>query len=227
MKKFLSIIILISLVLPIFQHEFKASEEYAEVTTINDEEVREVLLSKAIEAFPEYEKEIRGENEINFGKARNGGMGEVVICETKRLSDTEVVTYTQYDSGIAMVASLFASGKEIVNAFHRGEYMYYQMDMWLVGGVTTDMLYVENFGCAIYPSTYDKILYSGDLDSTLCTVFSPIEEYIYYEENSNRDAEVSYGGYFRFNDGDGQIPYQLYGRLIVKVGNDTYTVSSS
>ena len=161
LKRIFAVTLSMVLLLTVFPNEFNAEvmEESSGVTVVNDEEVREMLLLKAIEAFPEYEKEIRGETEINLGKARSGGMGEVVISETRRLSETDVVTYTQYDSGIATAAVGLGIGQSEVTGYHRGQYMLYEMDVWLTCGVSTDVLFVESFGYGVYTNGYDEIIY--------------------------------------------------------------------
>ena len=199
------------------------------VTMIKDEDVREMLLSKAIEAFPEYEKEIRGETEINLGKTRNGSMGEVVICETRKLTDTDVVTYTQYDSGIVTTAVGLGIGKRETYMNPQGQYTDYYMNVWLTCGSSTSCLFVKDFRYRVYPNTYDEIGYTGNLNNSLCTTSSTIIEELITKETSTDPAYVRYGGYFEFEaytEFD-TLPYYVYGRLIIEVENGSYTLSSS
>lgn len=229
LKKILAVTLSIGLLLTAFPYEFNAAEDSPTVTMESDEEIREILLSKAIEAFPEYEKEIRGENEINLGKARSGGAGEVVVSETRRLSDAEIVTYTEYDSGISTAAIGLGVGKNITNTTTGSSYTQYTMNMWLTCGNSPTMLFVEGVKFKINSNSYDQITNKGNITNYLCTTSSTIYENYVEKEGADNLAVLECGGYFEFtyNTGWGEVPYSIYGILKLEVGNNTYELSSS
>lgn len=229
LKKILAVVLSMGLLLTVFPNQYVAAEDVTIMSVENDAEVREMMLSKAIEAFPEYEKEIRGENEINLGKARSGGIGEIVISETRRLSETDVVTYTQYDSGIATAAVGLGAGKKDTYMNPQGAYTDYYMNVWLTCGNSPDYIFVKDFRYRVYPSAYDEIGYTGILDNDLNTAGSVIIEEYVKNETAEDPARAVYGGYFSFTiySEVGDLPYYIYGRLIVEVENGSYTLSSS
>lgn len=218
------------LLLVTFPYEVKGAELKDTVSYENKVQQKESLLEKAIDAFPEYEKELRGENDINFAKVRSGGMGNVVINETRKLSDTEIVNYTQYDSGIATAAIGLQTGKNITSTINGTRYTEYKMDMWLICGTSSSILYVKDVVFCINLTDYDAIYSKGSVVNNIVynSVAPVLQEYI-DEETATRSAKLQYSAYFEFyvHINGGEQPYLVWGNIILEVGNNTYTLSSS
>lgn len=208
---------------------YSASENTINAKTITDAEVKEMLVQKSVEAFPEFEKEIRGENldECNWNRAREIGFGEVVYTETRMLSETESVTYTEFDSGIALTAFGLMEGKNITDTYENGTETTYTMNVWLQYGASLDVLFVEDLIYSIRTNQYDVIRCLGDINHDYSTSSYRLDEYRTYE-NTSENAYVEYGSFFNFsvNYGDMTIPYSLHGTLRIEVGDDKCVISS-
>lgn len=66
---------------------------------------RTELISLACEVFPEYSEVIRGEKNTTFGLTRFSNSNEIIVCETRSVSENQEITYTEFSDGTAIVAS--------------------------------------------------------------------------------------------------------------------------
>lgn len=110
MKKCLSIILVLSLLLVVIPMSVQAAS--------NDLE-REELIEKACEAFPEFATKIRNE-EPKPASYRMSGESEVVYAETRAVSDRELISYTEYSDGAVLLAqtqceTIYNSTTDIAN----------------------------------------------------------------------------------------------------------------
>lgn len=235
MKKFKMIIISLLVTVLVFNipiQTFGAMENNDAsgdiIRMISNDNVKGDVVNKSIEAFPEFETKIKGENteEIKSALMRRSGIGEVIYTETRMLSENEMVTYIEYESGIAATAFGLMEGKKVTQSYSEGNRYTYIMNVWLQYGGSQSVLFVEDFEYIIYSNTYDVIKNEGNHKS-MSTAVSPIIEELKKEEDADV-AKAMYGAGFVFDISysDYTIPITLYAHLIIEVGNNTCVISS-
>ncbi len=190
---------------------------------VDDPEMREVVIEKAITAFPEYEKQIKGEVEVNLSNARGIVNDEVVINETRNLSKNEIITYTQYESGIVTTALGYVEGKDVTVLYDGGTYRNYSMDAWMTHSLSSTMLYIQDINFRIYDNLYDKLIDRGSLVSS--GAYLGMRE----NETSAKKALVEYRGWFYYDLSDigTEVPLTDTRVLKIEIGNNTWTLSSA
>lgn len=125
------------------------------------------LVAKACETFPEYSDKISGHltpSQVQI-QSVSGHSSEVVHSVSRYVSDDEVLTYTEYDSGIVTLsearfnASFTTDSTDVsgsityVTATLRGTVSNYGCD---------NVFIAENFVFAIYAHSYDRIISLGN-----------------------------------------------------------------
>jgi len=222
LQKIFATILAVTLLVTVFP-DYMYAEEQNGAYMVEDVEMRQVVIQKAIEAFPEYEKEIKGETEINLLKTRGIADDEVVINETRNLSENEIITYTQYESGIATAALGYVEGKEVTIIRDYADYATYSMDAWMTHSLSSTMLYIQDIEFAIYDLSFDKITNRGSLESDGAYLG------MRSTETSSKKALLEYRGWFYYDMGNlgSVIPFTDTRVLKIEVGNNTWTLSSS
>ena len=160
-------------------------------------------------------------------KMRSSGFGNVVYSETRSISDVETVTYTEFDSGIALTAIGLMTGRNVTNEDNYGTHTTTTMNVWLQWGASESILFIKNFKYSIYGTSYDKILYKGSIDSVLNTALTVFKGQQIIETAESR-AYVEYSGTFEFsvNNGDFEMPLSAGACLKIEVGNNTCEISA-
>lgn len=159
---------------------------------------------------------------------RSRGLGEVVFSETRALSDSEIVTYTEFDSGVALTAIGMMTGKNIVEELDYGTNTSIKMDVWLLWGNSPSVLYVKNVKYSIYENEYDVLTQKGSIDNPLCTTMGTTRTAQNLFETSTTNAYVEYTGSFVFyiSDGAGESPYFMEASLRIEIGDNKCTISA-
>ena len=215
---------------------YASEQDEITVQYVTDVEIKEMLVDKAIKAFPEFEDKIRGENVEEIARAlkRRTGVGEVVYTETRSISETETVTYTELDNGIALTALGLMTGKNVTNTFSNGPTTIYTMNVWLQCGSSLDVLFVSGFQYKISYTGYDAIVDLGNLNNVSNTADSAFLDSYKLNEDSNANAYAAgnayaiWGSYFNFNINygeDDQFPVSQFGNLEVIVGDNTLEIN--
>ena len=159
MKRVLSILLVAVLLFTVMPFAVFADE--------SDISEHDELVAKACETFPEYSNKISGH--LTPGQVQiqsvSGHSSEVVHSESRYVSDDEVLTYTEYDSGIVTLsearfnASFTTDSTDVsgsityVTATLRGTVSNYGCD---------NVFIAENFVFAIYAHSYDRIISLGN-----------------------------------------------------------------
>lgn len=159
MKRVLSILLAAVLLFTVMPFAVFADE--------SDISEHDELVAKACETFPEYSDKISGH--LTPGQVQiqsvSGHSSEVVHSESRYVSDDEVLTYTEYDSGIVTLsearfnASFTTDSTDVsgsityVTATLRGTVSNYGCD---------NVFIAENFVFAIYAHSYDRIISLGN-----------------------------------------------------------------
>ena len=159
MKRVLSILLAAVLLFTVMPFAVFADE--------SDISEHDELVAKARETFPEYSNKISGHltpSQVQI-QSVSGHSSEVVHSESRYVSDDEVLTYTEYDSGIVTLsearfnASFTTDSTDVsgsityVTATLRGTVSNYGCD---------NVFIAENFVFAIYAHSYDRIISLGN-----------------------------------------------------------------
>lgn len=218
MKKFISYIITIALLLSMLPVSASAQETNSE---------RNEILEKACIAFPEYAETIRADAAPS-GISRSSTPREVVFSETRPLSENEFIVYTEYSDGLFAIDSVEMEKEVIYNSMDQsGSMTKFDITVKATCSDVYSHFTLSNIKFTIYPTTYDRITSSG-------TPSVKTGEYTYNDnctydtinctpnETASAPAKVSVRLNFRF----GPYSTNFYqSDLIIKVQNNQLTVT--
>lgn len=68
---------------------------------------RDELIDLACDVFPEYAEIIQGKNALNTNLNRSSQSNELVVYETRSISDQNTIFYMQYSDGVAYAGNLY------------------------------------------------------------------------------------------------------------------------
>lgn len=223
MKRTLSIIVLALFLVTMLPIGASATER--------DAYEREQLLAKACEVFPEYEDYIYGRI---APQSSSRGVREVTFSETRKISETESITYVQYSDGRGIVSQenlqqdfALTSTDSSETSFAGGvlvtlSYKVTPTDTGYFSGV----FYLDDFKCKVMPSTYDSILNIGtsSSNSSLKCLFNNSTPN--YTESAGKSANVTYNLTFIPDRSYGVTSSNdIYASLSLSVRNDTVYVT--
>lgn len=110
---------------PAFSAENSCS---VEAMTTSDTETRNMVIEKAIQAFPEYEEKIMQENVQGLNTRQLADSDVIVVNETRFLSENEAVQYTEYANGLAALSFFATAGKKVNSTVDGGYYTLYNIN---------------------------------------------------------------------------------------------------
>lgn len=170
-----------------------------QATMVHSESMSEMVKEKAIQAFPEYEEKIRGENLTADMLAQpfsaDYDPNEIVVSEMRQLSENEVVYYAERANGVALYALGCFAGKNVTGSSYVNNTNYYTMNAWLNCGNSQDVLMVNGIQTSVSTSG-SSITNQGNL--SLSTVNSPM---VAGRGTSGGLAYIQYSGYFTLQYG--------------------------
>lgn len=217
MKKTLSLCLTILILLTILP-----LSAFAEDTQLSEQEE---LINLACDAFPEYRDYILGNVSVYRGTLSNA---EIIFCETRKISETEKITYAQYSNGRGIIvgSSMTVFGVGLYDPSQSnfaGGYDY----TFSVRVATTDttefpgMFYVTNCKARIMSATYDSLIDYGTCsvnDRNLCKYNIGGKN---KTETSSQDAYIEYDLTFLPKSSCGITSSDdLYAPLVIAVGGD-------
>lgn len=123
------------------------------VTMTDSEEVSDYVRDAACRAFPEYASKIQANQAPSTFATQNQSMEkpEIVIKETRAISDNENVTYTEYSNGVSMLSGTYTIGKNIINTQGSEPAYSYTFNAWLQILGSYDTMLIENIILGIAP----------------------------------------------------------------------------
>lgn len=124
----------------------------------------EELLQKAEYAFPEHAISSVTNSQMNTD-TRGNELGLILLSETRRISDSELITYSEYSSGY----SLYTYTVDVLlNSSSSGTgYSSANVDIYVYSPVLSGVLQVYNFAYTKAYSSYDSIQSTGRLGSNI------------------------------------------------------------
>lgn len=173
----------------------------------------EELLEKAECAFPE-----NSVNTVTYDLTKTisnpDALGSIVTTETRRISETELISYSEYTSGY----SLYTYQVDVLqNSTSSGSgYSLADVDIYVYSPVLSGMLQVYNFSYSLAQNNYDSIISTGRLGTNI------IQSYLgryKLREDASGSAYALYTGVLENTILSSNVTITLE----VNVGNDSCT----
>ena len=218
MKKSLEYILTITLLFCLLPMNVSAQENNVERTE---------LLEKACVAFPEYADIINADT-VPSTVSRSVSSREVVFSETRDISETEFIVYTEYSDGLVVLDSVEIMDDEVdYNSTEQsGSMTKFDITVTATCLGVNSYFTLSNVKFTIYATTYDRITSSGtptthNVQNTYndkCTNWDPV---CTPNETASAAAKISVKLQFRFGPRDTEF-YISY--LTINIRNNQLTV---
>ncbi len=233
--KLFTFIIILTLVMPTFQVYAAESKDGTEVLQI----AREYIISKAIEAFPEYSSKIQGENELALNTSISGYStgSQIIFNETRWLSENEVVTYSEYDNGIVTYAYGIVAGKNVTDEYDMGSgVVIYTMNMWLQCASSEDVFIVNDVSFIVRETSPGSIISLGDVyepENIIPGLGVSVADWAYLggkvQGTVTEPAYIEYSAtfYVGIYISGSMVPIPFTGILRLEVGTSYYNLSAN
>lgn len=217
MKKALCLVFVVSFMLSLMAIPSSALENTSiQAEMISDSSVKEMVQSKSIQAFPEYENKIRGNQlSANILGTNNQATSEIVISETRFLSENEAVHYTEYNNGVVLTSLFTWAGRKVYESTDGGTYTVHRLNAWLNCAGSTDLLMIYGVVCRDNNDGSNSIQNVGYIEEVQTSVDSAMEGECKRNSDSSGSAYVDYSGYFTIEIGTGGEPmiFEQFGLL--------------
>lgn len=226
MKRFLSIFLFALCLISTSHISVYANDNLFESVSDNtSDEFRELIIEKAIQVFPEYEDNILGNNLTAnaFIQSYSLGKNEIVVDETRSISENESIHYTEYANGITLMSFMITPGKNIYYEGGRGYYMAHNLNAWITCGGSSDLLFISGVECRTSMNDVDSnILYNyGTIDNNLTSATSPLIGRTKKTGTSSDPAYVEYSASFTVEISTAGEPIIILQRGFLKINGDT------
>ena len=185
------------------------------------------LTIKACNAFPEYANKIRAQEQQiahNQLSVLSNQSKDVIINETRDISDTESITYTEFSNGVIMLTGSSVSyDVESDNTSTSGSNVNHTVDIYAeLVGYPNCHVNLYDIKYTIVKNGYDKITSKGtSVKGSKCTGCSVA---IYPStESSSSKAKLTADIYFQY--GSGSAGNFCWTQLVMSVGGDSRSIS--
>ena len=215
MKRFLCILLSLLLIATTIPYNVLAAE--------NNTSERDELIELACEVFPEYASKIRNPNTSTYALSRSSSSSELVTNETRAISDSEYLIYTEYSDGFTLLTDVdFDSELTVTDRVLASSYS--QVTLRIKATCTydsSDYFVLSGVVCTLNKTAYDTIDDTGTYtcygDCSVSAAYTPI-----LSESASIDAQISY----RLNFVCGPTSYYTQNSLLtLTVGDNTTTVT--
>ena len=174
-------------------------------------------------AFPEYADKICADEICAQNVEQDSDMEEnqIVVQETRSISENELVGYTEYANGVGVLSVLHTVGKNVTNTQNFGNYTTYTLNAWLQCLGSYDVLLVEGIKLQA-AGNYSYLENEGKCSEASTTTFGWVSDSKTTGGNGDLSAYVTYLGGFKvdFNIGMGEYHSVVNASLKVYIGND-------
>lgn len=158
-------------------------------TSVDDIDIYKI----AEEAFPEYADRIRNPVTLDVcSVSMDAQSNDVVICETRNVSDTERITYQEYANGTYTL--VFDVLTNVTSSSSGSGYMTRTVDIFVSSSLGIGELVITGFRYTLVQGGYDQINDYGTLYTS--TVEASQDIYTRSSESASRPAFAQYYGDF-------------------------------
>lgn len=196
MKKFTCFVIAILLVASVAVLPAYAAEA-EESTMLQRSNAAAYAEELAVRAFPEYADRITADV-VNFSEIatyRMNNEDRIVVQETRAISEKEVITYTEYASGLRFTLGAFTPAKNVTNTVEGASYTTYTVNAWMHCMGTSDVLMVYDVQLRANSNGTSKLVSEGHVPDFSTTVGSRVWQKK-EDGSANDSAFVKYVGIF-------------------------------
>lgn len=122
MRKFVSLFLTLALLLTTISFEVSATEI--------EQSSYDSLIQKAAAAFPEYAEKIQNPKNSAYLYSRDATPRELLVSETRPISDVESITYAEYSDGLILLSGYdFTCDSTVVDSSTGSTYKKYTIDV--------------------------------------------------------------------------------------------------
>lgn len=187
-----------------------------------DATVKDYITQKAIDAFPEHTAKILGEHlsADNFSQQTTRSAPQIIICETRAISEDEYVNYTEYDNGLVVTSLMAHAGQNRYYVSDLGSYTCYKLNAWMTVSGSSDVLMIYGVQFYIYDTGNSTLLDYGYIETSQTTAKSAARGLTRNSGTSSAPAYVCYTATF-------DIEISTDGESIITLYNGTLQISGS
>ncbi len=194
------------------------------VTMTDSEEISDYIKGAACRVFPEYESKIRADNILptDIVNVQNISNSQIVIQETRAISDQEKITYTEYSNGISTLSGIYTTGKSVTNTQVNGPTTTYTFNAWLQILGSYDTMLIENIILGVAPnfSSFGNFGSVSPASSAINPLRSGYRQMGTLGINGSAYVEY-YGGFFvQIPVSGGEINHVLYATMKIYADNN-------
>lgn len=215
MKRFLCILLSLLLVATAIPYNVLAAET-------NTSE-RDELIELACEVFPEYEDTIRGNITTTYNRSRANR--SVLFNETRKISETQSLTYSQLSDGTAILSSSDYSFNYLTSDTDiesETNVIKVTLNVTVTCTASDGVFILSNVKYTTYKNTYDSITSKG---SPSTNQFCMYDSHSYrYDETSTQSAFIYYRITFQLSEGSSMADGVQAG-FTLSVRNDGMNIS--
>lgn len=208
MKRLLSVLAVMLLLLTMLP--------FSAVAVETETSERELLISSACKVFPEYATKICSDiHSTTYGLNQRTNRKELVVTETRSISENEQITYSEYSDGSVYLVGASINPWYLVDSgvSDSSSTTVYTGRFIITSNVNENALVViNNIKYAIVNGAPNYIISKGSAtyedSAELCSAVITRTT-----QNGNLPAEIKYDVHFTSEDGTEVEPFKLYFRL--------------
>lgn len=183
---------------------------------------QEELIAVACEAFPEYEDKILSRRSFEGSSRSTSSTRELVVTETRYISDNEAVVYSEYSDGVILLTDYTYRYSTTINSqSQEGSRTIYDVTVRATSADVANAYFeLRNVQFTIYGTTYDRITNVGTYtEYGKCDVHTQCAPVLY--ETASTKANIVYRlSWKAYSDPGGWLPSVLR----IEVGNNSFRV---
>lgn len=163
MRRFIAMVVAITLVaiFPVNAYAIVTSED----TISQDGRLsRDDLVELAVSAFPEYSEKIRGEHTANLESLpmlNEVDQPEIILTDTRALSDNIFVSYQEYSNSVAFIGIRFSAYHSIIESVGYNGATLYLLDLYMMCTHSPDSIFIDDVACWLSPGSQAQIVDTG------------------------------------------------------------------
>jgi hypothetical protein len=198
-----------------------ASMPFTANASENNSDVQDELITLACVIFPEYADRIT--NPVTTARTRSIGARELVITETRAVSENEYLTYTEYSDGLVLLTDNdFECSLSVTDRILGTTKTDVTATITATCNLTSGYFRLSGVQYSLYKQGYDTINSTGSSSRSGNCIYAGLNSSV-LTESAGRCAHLSYVLSFKIGNSAGDI-VQSY--LTLSVGNNTASVTN-
>lgn len=190
MKKFVSLVLTMCLILSVFSSSVLAAESENAMPEFRIHSGEDAIVV-ACEIWPEYADKLQADSVPQNMRSFASDGNQVVVTKTHQISENESIQYIERADGFAFVVARSNWLWTVDETTHWSTYDEYRGNIYVASGMST--AHLLNFKYRIYHNDYDRIMDKGYMSTTRASVFDHNFQAV---ETANSAAYYTYQVYF-------------------------------